>query len=53
MVECYYKWCVNHYKDEPFCKLYECVASNEQMLEFKKLRDEEMERHRDKGTGSG
>lgn len=27
MIECYYKWCPYHDKDEPFCKADRCQAS--------------------------
>lgn len=38
MIECYFKWCDHHCKDEPFCNLDNCVATKEQIIEFTDLR---------------
>lgn len=47
MIECYFKWCKHHCfnccPDEgPFCNNQECNANEEQIIEFTKLRDEEL-----------
>lgn len=41
MCECYYPWCENHQKDEPFCSIDECTATENQLIYFAKLRAEE------------
>ena len=43
MIECYYRWCENHYKDEPFCKIDNCVATTEQVINFMELRKLELQ----------
>lgn len=45
MIECYFKQCEHHPKDEPFCGLSECVATDEQIIKFRKLRLNEMNLH--------
>jgi len=42
MIECYFRWCEHHYKDEPFCKLDKCVATKEQMMKFTELRKDDL-----------
>ena len=34
MIECYFRWCKFHDKEEPFCTIDECVATEEQIKEF-------------------
>jgi len=44
MIECYWRWCEYHCKDEPFCSLYnDCLATNEQVIEFRELRKLELQ----------
>lgn len=42
MIECYFKWCPRHQKDEPFCKLTYCEASKSDVKKYKILRREEL-----------
>jgi hypothetical protein len=47
MIECYYRWCPFHHKDEPFCFVEldgvpTCIATPEQLAEYSKLRREEL-----------
>ena len=44
MIECYFKSCKNHCKDEPFCCEDKCTATEEQIIEFKKERADENEK---------
>lgn len=41
MIECYYHYCEHHSKYEPFCNNMECLATEKQLIEFKKLRKKE------------
>ena len=43
MEECYFKWCENHCKDEPICKLPECTASKFNIREYALQRVREKE----------
>lgn len=41
MIECYYKWCEHHAKDEPFCGQdcgSDCIATEEDLANFQGLR---------------
>jgi len=38
MIECYFKWCQHHNKDEPFCTMDSCVADENALNAFGKLR---------------
>ncbi len=31
MIECYYRECPNHFKDEPFCRMDSCTASEPEL----------------------
>ena len=42
MIECYYWYCKNHCKNEPFCDDLDCTASEENMDIFTKFRAIEM-----------
>ena len=42
MIECYYHWCENHSKYEPFCMNDECTASKEDFVKFAILREAEL-----------
>ena len=43
MIECYFKWCNHHPKDEPFCGMDRCLATEEQIIEFRELRSKELQ----------
>lgn len=43
-IECYYRDCKHHDKEEPFCGLDECVATEEEFVEFRKARRSELEK---------
>lgn len=47
MIECYFKWCEYHHKDEPFCKVSDCKATDEQILIFVDLRKKELETYKE------
>jgi hypothetical protein len=38
MIECYYKWCPNHSKDEPLCPQDKCTATQNELALMSKLR---------------
>lgn len=38
MIECYYRWCEYHEKDEPFCCETHCRATKVQLSQFACLR---------------
>lgn len=42
MIECYFKWCKNHDKEEPFCSGTDCTASKVELLYFSELRRKEL-----------
>ena len=44
LIECYFKWCSHHEKDEPFCCKPDCLASDDELEKFTKLRNDELER---------
>lgn len=41
MIECYYQWCPNHPKDEPFCCEEKCTQNNQQLNHYAQLRVEQ------------
>jgi len=42
MIECYFRWCEYHCKDEPFCCNGECIATYNDMMKFTELRRDEL-----------
>ena len=38
MIECYFSACINHHKDEPFCKLDQCIATEVELKEYTIIR---------------
>ena len=38
MIECYYKECMYHSKDEPFCTKDKCKATEEQLVDLNRWR---------------
>lgn len=46
MIECYFKWCEHHQKDEPFCINQECTATKENIIVFMDLRKKELENYK-------
>jgi hypothetical protein len=45
MIECYFCTCINHYKDEPFCKLDQCIANQTELDEYTLIRLEYLNRN--------
>lgn len=50
MIECYYRECKHHCKDEPFCELDDCEATTEAIEEFKIIRRELLQQYRDEAS---
>ena len=46
MMECYYSWCPMHQRDEPFCRLSQCVASTKELKLYARLRYEDIKQFR-------
>ena len=42
MIECYFKWCQHHCKDEPFCCRDDCTATLQELAYFSELREQEL-----------
>ena len=45
MIECYFCTCINHSKDEPFCKLDKCIATEVELKEYRLIRLEYLNRN--------
>jgi hypothetical protein len=45
MNECYFKECPNHHKDEPLCKLSECIATEIEVNAYRALRLEYLKKY--------
>ena len=45
MIECYFSSCINHDKDEPFCKLDRCIASQTELDEYTRMRQTELDEY--------
>lgn len=45
MIECYFSTCINHHKDEPFCKLSNCIANEVELKEYTVIRLEYLKKY--------
>ena len=45
MIECYFCTCINHHKDEPFCKMNQCIAGQTELDEYTRIRLEYLNRN--------
>lgn len=43
MIECYFRECHYHKKEEPFCTLFQCKATPNEIVELTQMRKEYLE----------